>query len=53
MLSVQLTECTSKKMELNKENTIKRNDVLAYIGDNVRKVKTRMKKAKYGCTVND
>ena len=42
-----------KQMETQKENTIKRNDVLAYIGDNVRKVKTRMKKAKYGCTVND
>ena len=42
-----------QKMESQKENTIKRNDVLAYIGDNVRKVKTRMKKAKYGCTVND
>ena len=42
-----------KQMESQKENTIKRNDVLAYIGDNVRKVKTRMKKAKYGCTVND
>ena len=34
-----------KQMESNKENTIKRNDVLAYIGDNVRKVKTRMKKS--------
>ena len=42
-----------KQMESQKANTIKRNDVLAYIGDNVRKVKTRMKKAKYGCTVND
>ena len=42
-----------KQMESQKENTIKRNDVLAYIGNNVRKVKNRMKKAKYVCTVND
>ncbi len=42
-----------QQMESQKENTIRQNDVLAYIGDNVRIVKTRMKKAKYGCTVND
>ena len=42
-----------QQMELNKENTTRQNDVLAYIGDNVRKVKTRMKKAKYACTAND
>ena len=42
-----------QQMESNKEKTIKQNDVLAYIGDNVRKVKFRMKKAKYGCIVND
>ena len=36
-----------------KDNTIKRNDVLAYLGNNVKKVKYRMRKAKYGCTVND
>ena len=42
-----------QQIESNKENTIRQNDVLAYIGDNVRKVKTRTKKAKYGCTVND
>ena len=42
-----------KQMESQKENTIRQNDILAYIGNNVRKVKTRMKKAKYGCTVND
>lgn len=39
--------------ETMQENTIKRNDVLAYLGDNVKKVKHRMRKAKYGCTVND
>lgn len=42
-----------KQMESQKENTIRQNDVLAYIGNNVRKVKCRMKKAKYGCTVSD
>ena len=42
-----------RQMETNKEKTIKQNDVLAYIGDNVRKVKCRMKKAKYGYTIND
>ena len=42
-----------QQMELNKENTVRQNDVLAYIGENVRKVKCRMKKAKYGCTFND
>lgn len=35
------------------ENAIKRNDVLAYLGNNVKKVKHRMRKAKYGCTVID
>ncbi len=35
------------------ENTIKQNDVLAYLGDNVKKVKHRMRKAKYRCTVID
>ena len=35
------------------EETIKRNDVLAYLGDNVKKVKHRMRKAKYGCAVID
>ena len=42
-----------KQMETIQENTIKRNDVLAYIGDNVRKVKQRTRNAKYVCTVND
>ena len=42
-----------RQMESNKETTIRQNDVLAYIGDNALKVKRRMKKAKYGCTVND
>ena len=42
-----------RQMEFQKENTLKRNDVLAYLSNNVRKVKNRMKKAKYGCTVND
>lgn len=37
-----------QKMESQKENTTRQNDMLAYIGDNVRKVKCRMKKAKYG-----
>lgn len=35
------------------DNTIKQNDVLAYLGDNVKKVKKRMRKAKHGCTVID
>ena len=43
-LNAQLTECTNKKMESQKENTTRQNDMLAYIGDNVRKVKCRMKK---------
>ena len=42
-----------RQMEFQKENTLKRNDVLAYLSNNVRKVKHRMRKAKYGCTVND
>lgn len=42
-----------QQIELNKEDAIKRNDVLAYIGDNVRKVKQRTRNAKYVCTVND
>lgn len=42
-----------QQMESQKENTIRQNDVLAYISNNVRKVKIRMKKAKYGCTVNN
>lgn len=42
-----------QQMESNKENTIKRNDVLAYICDNVRKVKQRTRNAKYVCAVND
>ncbi len=42
-----------KQMELQKENTTRQNDVLAYIGDNVRKVKQRTRNAKYVCTVND
>ena len=42
-----------QQMESQKENTIKRNDVLAYLSNNVRKVKNRTKKAKYECTVND
>lgn len=53
MLSVQLTECISKKREAMQENVIKQNDVLAYLGDNVKKVKHRMRKAKYGCMVID
>ena len=28
-------------------------DVSAYVGDNVRKIRYRMRKAKYGCTVVD
>ena len=35
------------------DNAIKQNDVLAYLWNNVKKVKYRMRKAKYGCTVND
>ena len=42
-----------QQMEYDKEKTIRQNDVLAYIGNNVRKVKQRNIKAKYGCTVND
>ena len=42
-----------RKIETMQENAIKRNDVLAYLSNNVRKVKHRMRKAKYGCTVND
>ena len=42
-----------RKREMMQENTIKQNDVLAYLGDNVKKVKHRMRKAKYGCMVID
>ena len=42
-----------RKRETMQENTIKQNDVLAYLGDNVKKVKHRMRKAKYGCMVID
>lgn len=42
-----------QQMESQKENTIKLNDVLAYIGDNVRKVKQRTRNTKYVCTVSD
>lgn len=42
-----------KQMESQKENTIRQNDVLAYIGDNVRKVKQRTRNAKRVCAVND
>ena len=35
------------------DNAIKQNDVLAYLGNNVKKVKHCMRKAKYGCTVID
>ena len=42
-----------RKRETMQENTIKQNDVLAYLGDNAKKVKHRMRKAKYGCVVID
>ena len=42
-----------RKRETMQKNTIKQNDVLAYLGDNVKRVKHRMRKAKYGCTVID
>lgn len=42
-----------QKRETMQENAIKQNDVLAYLGDNVKKVKRCMRKAKHGCTVID
>lgn len=42
-----------RKRETIQENTIKQNDVLAYLGDNVKKVKHRMRKAKCVCAVID
>ena len=42
-----------QQMEAMQENIIRQNDVLAYIGNNVRKVKQRTRNAKYVCTVND
>lgn len=42
-----------RKRETMQDNAIKQNDVLAYLRNNVKKVKHRMRKAKYGCTVID
>lgn len=42
-----------RKKEKETKQSLMHSDVSAYVGDNVRKIRHRMRKAKYGCTVVD
>ena len=42
-----------RKVEKATKQEFMRSDVNSYIGDNVRKIKHRMRKVKYGCAVID
>ena len=42
-----------RKKERETKQGLMHSDVSAYVGDNVRKIRHRMRKAKYGCTVVD
>ena len=42
-----------RKREETTKQGLMHSDVAAYIGDNVKKVKHRMRKVKYGCVVID
>lgn len=42
-----------RKKEEEMKSNAKRGDVSDYVRDNVIKIRYKMRKAKYGCTVND
>lgn len=42
-----------KKLDAQNKERYKEIDTYIYVGDNVRTIKHKMRKAKYGCTVRD